>query len=240
MPTPSHIIRCTKKELIAPGVYELRFTRPESMSFKAGQFLLFDVPLLANPADIQTRAFSIASAPRETELIFTVKLKSGGRASAWIEQTLKIGTDVRVQGPLGLFTLKDASIESELIFVATGAGIAPFRSQLKWALDEMQDTRPMHLLFGVRSREDFFWTEEFTGLASRHPHFCFHQVLSGQDDSWKGLKGRVQMHLPSVTGSLKKPGIYICGAPEMVKDVKETCLTVMQIPKAQVHAEGYI
>lgn len=240
MPTPSNIISCTKKELIAPGVYELRFTRPETMSFKAGQFLLFDIPLVGNPADIQTRALSVASSPGEPDLVFVVKIKPEGRLGRWITSSLAVGTAVRVQGPLGLFTLKNASAETELIFVATGAGIAPFRSQLKWALDEMKDPRPMHLLFGVRSREDFFWTGEFAGLAARHPHFCFHQVLSGKDDTWPGLKGRVQMHLPSVTGSLKKPGIYICGAPEMVKDVKETCLTVLQIPKAQVHAEGYI
>jgi ferredoxin-NADP reductase len=33
--------------------------------------------------------------------------------------------------------------------------------------------------------------------------------------------------------------IYICGAPEMVKDVKAHCLE-WGIPKADVHAEGYM
>lgn len=240
MPTPSHILTCTGKSLIAPGVYELVFTRPEGLTFKAGQFLLFDVPLKSNPADIQPRAFSIASTPREKDLLFVVKLKAGGRASTWIEHQLQTGTSVRIQGPFGFFTLKDAAAESELIFAATGAGIAPFRSQLLSALDDTGDKRPMHLLFGVRSREDFFWLRDFEGLASRHAHFCFHPILSGKDDAWKGLRGRIQMHLPSVTGALTKPGIYICGAPEMVKDVKDACLTTLGIPKAQVHAEGYI
>lgn len=240
MVTRSYSIVCTKKLLIAPGVIELRFQKPDGFVFKAGQFILFDVPLKDNPADIQTRALSIASSPREAELLFVAKLKPGGRASTWISDMLAEGMTVRMQGPFGLFLLKPPEQESELIFAATGAGIAPFRSQLLTALDESGDKRPMHLLFGVRSPEDFFWTDVFMTLASKHAHFCFHQVLSGNDGTWKGLKGRIQMHLPAVTGTLTKPGIYICGAPEMVKDVKETCLGALAIPKAQVHAEGYI
>ena len=237
MPTPAYIITCTKRELIAPGVYELRFSRPDAFIFKAGQFVLFDVPSPDNPADIQARAYSIASAPAEKELIFVVKLKAGGRASIWIESILAVGTEVRVQGPFGLFTVKD---ETEIVFVATGAGIAPFRSQILDLLKTKNDTRPLHLLFGVREPEDFFWMKEFEDLAHQYDNFYYHPTLSGHDTSWKGLRGRVQSHLPIIFKGHTKTGVYICGAPEMVKDVKETCLHSLHLPKEQVHAEGYI
>lgn len=238
MPTPAYTITCTKKLLIAPGVYELRFNKPEGMTFKAGQFVLFDVPLAEDPADIQTRAYSIASAPSENDLLFGVKLKAGGRASTWIEIILQEGSSVRMQGPFGLFLLKEP--DPAHVFVATGAGIAPFRSQLKWMLEEKKDTRPMHLLFGVRHPEDFFWLEDFELLANTFKNFTFHPVLSGDDESWTGLRGRVQTHLPRILAAHPEAGIYICGAPEMVKDVKETCLTDYEIPKVRLHAEGYI
>lgn len=238
MPTPSYTVTCTKKSLVAPNVYEIRFTRPEGMSFKAGQFVLFDVPLAENPADIQTRAYSIASAPAEKDLLFCVKLKKGGRASTWIEHIVQEGSTVRVQGPFGLFLVKEA--EPAYIFIATGAGIAPFRSQLMDMLQEKKDTRPMHLLFGVRNPEDFFWLEDFEFLQNMFPNFVFHPVLSGDDAVWTGLRGRVQMHLPRILTAHPDAGIYICGAPEMVKDVKETCLMEFDIPKVRLHAEGYI
>ncbi len=238
MPTPSYAIVCSKKALIAPGVYELRFARPEGMTFKAGQFVLFDVPLAQDQTDIQTRAYSIASAPSEKDLIFCVKLKPGGRASVWIETILQEGMSVRMQGPFGLFLLKES--DPAYVFVATGAGIAPFRSQITSLLRERNDTRPMRLLFGVRNPEDFFWMEDFEMLAKTFKNFVLHPVLSGANVTWTGLRGRVQRHLPSILTSHPEAGIYICGAPEMVKDVKETCLTEYDIPKTRLHAEGYI
>ncbi|MBI3619465.1 hypothetical protein HY213_05540, partial [Candidatus Peregrinibacteria bacterium] len=59
MPLPVHTIRCLSLRVIAPDVYEVVFTKPEGFSFRAGQFVLFDVPLIENRDDIQTRAFSI-------------------------------------------------------------------------------------------------------------------------------------------------------------------------------------
>jgi len=238
MPTPSYQVTCTKKALIAPGVYELHFSRPEGMTFKAGQFVLFDVPLAEDPADIQTRAYSIASSPSEKDLLFCVKLKAAGRASLWIEILLQQGSTIRMQGPFGLFLLKDS--DPAHVCVATGAGVAPFRSQIKWRLEDMKDTRPMILLFGVRNPEDFFWLEDFEFLANTHENFVFYPVLTGTEESWKGLRGRVQQHLPRILAAHPEAGIYICGAPEMVKDVKETCLNDFEIPKIRLHAEGYI
>ncbi len=237
MATPAHIITCTKTALIAPGVYELRFDRPETMTFKAGQFLLFDIPLLNDPADIQTRALSVASTPLEKELIFVIKIKPEGRLGMWIEHACRLGTSVRVQGPLGLFTVKD---ERTLVFVATGAGIAPFRSQVKSLLEEEKDMRTMHLVFGVRGRDDFFWTDDFVSLAARYPHFHFHPTLSGVDAEWQGKRGRVQTHLADIVGHETDVGAYVCGAPAMVQDVKEVCIQTLGLPKAKVHAEGYI
>lgn len=236
MSIPSYIVTCIKKQLIAPGVYELRFTKPENFSFKAGQFVLFDVPLKDHPSDIQTRAYSLASSPQEKELLFVIKLKAGGRGSIWIEEEIDRGSKIRIQGPFGLFLLQEENTST--VLVATGAGIAPFRSQAKWLLEEKGDNRPLTVLFGVRHQNDFFWVEEFESLAARFSHFTFLPTLSGEDQSWTGLRGRVQTHLAPFTK--EGTGIYICGAPEMVKDVKETCLGALGLQKSQVHAEGYI
>ncbi len=239
MPTPAYTIVCTRKLLMAPGVYELAFTKPEALAFQAGQFVLFDVPLIDNPTDTQPRAYSIASTPQEKELLFVIKLKAEGRASEWIEKVVTDGTAVRIQGPFGLFTVKpDASLQ--YVFMATGAGIAPFRSQVKWLLEEELFAGRLDLIFSVRLTTDLFWTETFSTLAAAYPNFHFHLSLTDFDAAWRGLQGRVQTILPTVLIDAAKAHVYICGAPEMVQDVKNECITKFGLAKTKVHAEGYI
>ncbi len=237
MVIPSYSTRCTKKELVAPNVYELKLEKPQGLTFKPGQFVLFDVPLIGNPTDIQPRACSIASTPDEQELLFVVKLKAGGRMSEWIVRSLTVGSVITMKGPFGLFTLKPT--DHDILFAATGAGIAPFRSQILDALTH-GDTRTMHLFFGVRTRQDLFWHEEFESLEKRFTNFHLHYCLSGNDPNWTGESGRIQNFLPAMIQHRDKTDLYVCGAPEMVSDMKKLALETWGIPKANVHAEGYI
>jgi hypothetical protein len=105
MVTPSYTVTCTYKKLIAPGVYEFAFTKPEGFTFKAGQFVLFDVPLLTNPTDMQARAYSIASTPEDLELLFAIKIVPGGRMSTFVEEALREGTTLTMKGPFGVFEI---------------------------------------------------------------------------------------------------------------------------------------
>lgn len=237
-PNRSFTTTCLRKQCIAPSVYELRFGKPDTFAFTAGQFVLFDVPLLDNAADIQPRAYSIASAPSEQDLLFVIKLVPNGRASRWIQQTLDADTSVRMQGSFGNFKLNPAPGKPYL-FIATGTGIAPIRSQILSALKEQRDTRQMHLLFGVLKAEDLFWIEEWRGLEEEYLNFHAHvSCLSGEAD-WHGEIGSLQDRLTRILQTIPAPSVYICGAPVTVKALKEQCL-VLGIPKADVHFESYV
>lgn len=238
MAIPVHHITCTKKEQIARGVYDIRFTKPEGFSFKPGQFVLFDVPLKDKPDDIQTRAFSLASVPAESELIVVAKMKEGGRASIWIEEMIDVGSPVSMKGPFGNFQL-DRSTDKDYLFVATSTGVGPFRSQILEALGE-GDTRRMDLVFGVRSEEDIFWKEEFEKLSQQYENFFLHISLSAPTESWTGHKGRVQTLVPLLVKDFLRKNVYVCGSPDMTKDLKQICLEQWNIEKKDLHVEGYI
>ncbi|MFH0851449.1 MAG: FAD-binding oxidoreductase, partial [Candidatus Peregrinibacteria bacterium] len=105
MPLPTYSARCTGHRQIAHDVFEFTLAKPEGFSFRAGQFVMFLVPLADNLSDVQGRAFSVASAPSEPSLLFVAKIKQGGRAGQWIAEMLKEGDDVKFQGPLRNFTL---------------------------------------------------------------------------------------------------------------------------------------
>jgi CDP-4-dehydro-6-deoxyglucose reductase len=238
MATPIYTIRCTKNERIANAVYDITFTKPDGFTFAPGQFLMFDVPLVSNPSDIQPRAYSIASHPSEPELRLVVRLKPGGRASEWVEKMLTAGMDVVVKGPMGLFHLH-ADASKDILFVCTGAGIAPFRPMMRQAIELWPDRR-IDLLHGVSVHEDLFWQEEMGAIVAAHPHAHVHYALSRPTEEWSGLRGRVQEVLPTIITDIAHRNIYVCGNPDMTKELKALCLQQWGVPKEDFHMEGYV
>jgi len=250
MPLPTLSTRCTGHRKIAQDVYEFTLAKPEGFSFQAGQFVMFQVPLADNPSDVQGRAFSVASAPSEPELLFVAKIKQGGRAGRWISEMLKEGDEVKLQGPLGKFTLAPypnavsgaglaSSGEQKLLFLATCSGVAPLRSHIVEALRH-GDTRAMDLLFCVRSEENLFWAKELEEIAKGHANVHVHISLSRPSAGWKGLTGHVQDVASQVIPDLSERSIYVCGGPEMVKSVRAKAMDEWKIPKERIHSEDYV
>ncbi len=228
---------CLQKHLIAPGIYELRLSKPEGFTFLPGQFVLFDVPLIENLENIQTRAYSIASAPQEPDLLFVIKLMRGGRASRWIEDKVTTGTVFTLKGPFGKFTLDEGTTKPYL-FVATSTGVAPFRSQILPVLQKGVTCR-IDLVAGVVRKEDFFWEEQWRALEEYYPNFRAHaSFLSGEPD-WHGETGSVQERISRLITDPSNVSIYICGATEMVQETKRLCVT-LGVRKEDVHTEAYI
>ena len=237
MVTPSYTITCLGNERVARDIYELTFTKPNDFTFQPGQFVLFDVPLIENPADIQTRALSIASSPKEETLVFIMKMKSGGRISRWIQEGVKKDIEIRMQGPFGVFAL-DRETTKDYLLIATSTGVAPFRSQLKTVFPD--ESRRIDLVFGVRAEEDLFWHEDFENLAKKYENFFMHFALSDPSKDWTGHRGRVQTLVPQIVQDFTQKKVYICGSPEMTKEVKGLCLNEWKVAKEDVHMEGYI
>jgi benzoate/toluate 1,2-dioxygenase reductase subunit len=180
---------------------------------------------------VQPRAYSIASAPAETRLRFIIKLVPNGRASRWVEHGLQAGMTMAMQAPFGVFTL-DTVTEKPYLFLATGTGVAPLRSQILHALRERNDTRPMRLVFGVLWRRDLFWMDEWQALQSEYPQLRVEAVILEED-------GSMQDRIPCLVGDFSAVSVYVCGSPEMVRDVKRRCME-WGVPKEDIHAESYI
>lgn len=229
---------CLHKNRIAPGVYELHFSKPESFTFLPGQFVLFDVPLVGNPQDIQARAYSIASAPTEEILLFVIKLVPNGRASRWIDESVDAGTVISFKGPFGAFTL-DKDTTKPYLFAATGTGIAPLRSQLLWTLEKQKDTRPIHLIFGVLRKEDLFWEETWKQLEHDHPNLHVHGSFLNGDADWHDERGSVQERVQNAVTDPSNVSVYLCGDPMTVTELKRLCLH-QGVPKEDIHAEAYV
>jgi ferredoxin-NADP reductase len=238
MPVPTFTVRCTRVLKIARDIYEFALTKPPGFTFKAGQFVLLEIPLVENAEDFQPRALSIASAPSESELLFVVKLLNGGRLSRFVAEVMNPETELTMKGAFGAFVLRPEN-PKDYLFVGTSTGIAPFRSQIIDAR-EKGEVRRMDVVFGVRSEEDLFWKEHFEGLAQKHPNVFVHFALSGASAEWKGHRGRVQTLVPLIAKDLSAKSLYICGSPPMTKEMKELALQHWGMGKEDVHGEAYI
>ncbi len=195
---------------------ELRLLEPGTISFKAGQFVSFEVPKEGQPRPV-TRPYSIASPPGQLDRILLVlNLVQDGPGSGYLF-SLREGSHTSFKGPTGAFYLRDDRAR-DLLFVATGTGIAPLRSMILAQLERAQ-SRSITLFWGLRSQRDLYWQDEFTALARAHPNFSFVTTLSRPESGWQGASGRVTALVDERVSSVTNLAVYLCGGSGMIRDV---------------------
>lgn len=220
------------KEQLTPNVYlvNFRLQNPESMSFLAGQTVSL------HAADGANRSMSIASPPSDaTHILMCHDVKPGGPGSQW---TLahNVGDVGTFMAPLGIFIL-DKQSHRKKVFVATGTGVAPFRSMLLDYLPQ-HGSENFTLYWGLRHEEDIYWNEEFVELSKKYPNFRYVLTLSQPSETWTGKRGRVTDHVTQEEKLLSESEFYLCGNKAMVKEMDEK-LAGAGVPRDQIYKELY-
>jgi ferredoxin-NADP reductase len=187
--------------------------------FVAGQWLSFKT----NKPDGEeiTRAYSIASSPSEdNRFALCLNRVQDGFMSNFLCD-MKEGAEIRCQGPFGDFILRPPLRDT--IFIATGTGIAPFRSMLHWLLADpaRHQGKQFWLVFGNRTEKDVYYHDEFLALAGKHANFHYLPTLSRGGPEWQGLRGYVQEHVPAIVQGRTDMHAYICGLDKMIKSNRE-------------------
>lgn len=214
-------------EFEVPGVQDFAFT--------PGQFISV---IDRDDGKEVTRAYSIASPRGGNRFALCLNRVEDGIVSPWLFR-LRPGDELEVHEPLGYFTLRHPGRRA--VFVATGTGIAPFRSML---LDHLPRTQPeVNLLFGVRYEHGLLYREELEDLARQYSTFRFLPTITRPDSSWTGRTGRVQAHLDEALAirtpeELATIDVYICGLREMVDDVRKE-LKQRGLDRKQIIYEKY-
>ena len=182
----------------------------EAPRFTAGQYINI---LLA---DGQRRAFSFANPPHQSEYIeLHIRLIAGGRFTTHVFTHMKAGDDLRFEGPLGSFHLRES--ERPIIFVAGATGFAPIKSIVEDAFHRGM-RRTMLLYWGVRRPKDLYMMELAQRWQQEHDNFKFVPVLSESEaeDRWQGRSGLVHEAILSDFPDLKGYEVYVCGSAKMV------------------------
>lgn len=189
----------------------LRLPPTADFGFIAGQYI--DV---IGPNGIR-RSYSLANAKRADNLLeLHIRSVDGGAMSDYWFNQAKPNDLLRLNGPLGTFFLRE--IEGrDLVFLATGTGIAPVKAILESLQSDPQAQRPksISVLWGGRKKEDLF-----LDIASMAPAVDYIPVLSRPDAEWTGASGYVQDVLLQYMTDLTNAAVYACGGDAMIRSAK--------------------
>ncbi|HSN81884.1 MAG TPA: NADH:ubiquinone reductase (Na(+)-transporting) subunit F [Polyangiales bacterium] len=199
-----------------------------------------------------TRAYSIANYPGEKGIVLLnigIALPPPGSGddvppgvvSSYLF-ALKPGDQVTVAGPYGEFFAKDTN--KEMVFIGGGTGMAPLRSHIFDQLKRIETDRKISFWFGVRSKRDIFYREEFERLAAENPNFTYVVALSEprEGDEWDGPVGFIHQVLHDEYlidhEAPEDCEYYMCGPPLMISAVQKM-LADLGVPDENVMFDDY-
>jgi ferredoxin-NADP reductase len=221
-PTTDRGIKLLSRSEIAEGTMAFQFEKPADFAFKPGQcadMTLPDPP--ETDAEGNGRAFSIASSPFESHLMFATRM----RDTAFKRSLKKIplGAEVKITPAMGSFTLhKNAA--KPAVFLTGGIGITPFLSILRQA-DHDRLPHKLHLFYSNRRPEDAPFLETLQSLEKSNPNFhliCTMTQMPKSRMKWAGETGYIDKEMFSKhLGNLQGSVYYVAGPPGMVTGLKE-------------------
>ncbi len=226
--------RVQKMERLAPDVMALFLKLPanERLLFLAGQY----IEILLK--DGRRRAFSLANAPHDDELLqLHVRLIPGGSFTEHVFGAMKERDILRFEGPHGDFFLREGSAKP-IILLAGGTGFAPIKAMVEHALHERSE-RPMILYWGARERAGLYLHELPRQWAADHPHFRYVPVIEDTSDDRDGARhGLVHRVLLEDFPDLSDHQVYACGAPPMINAARNDFLA-HQLPEEEFFADAF-
>ena len=221
-----------KLQRTAPDVIQVKLRLPPATDFKfiPGQYI--DLIGLNGVR----RSYSIAKTDLDNKLIeiHVREVKGGAMSEYWFRQA-KINDLLRLNGPLGTFFLREV-VDMDLVFLATGTGIAPIIAMLESLTIRRQDQRcrSITLLWGGRILSDLYYKIPNVGI-----NFQYVPVLSRADSSWAGARGYVQHELVAMQHDLSHAAVYACGSEAMINSAKEL-LTKNGLPPNCFYSDAFV
>ena len=219
---PIYKVKLKSSNEIADGTMAFHFEKPVGFTYEAGQFGEYT---LINPAETDaegdTRAFTLASAPYEVDLVLATRMRD--TAFKRVLKVMEPGTELTLDAPHGSLTLHENTSISA-VFLTGGIGMTPVRSIL---LQAVHDKVPHRILVFDSNRrpEDAAYLDELMEPRKENPNYTFVGTMTEMEKSgreWHGETGVVtKAMLLKYIGDLTRPIYYIAGPPAMVTAMRK-------------------
>jgi CDP-4-dehydro-6-deoxyglucose reductase, E3 len=213
-----------RMNLLAPDVMQLFLRLPPKHNFEylSGQY----IDVIAKKGI--RRSYSIANAQQVSDkLELHVRQVSEGEMSHYWFHEAQENDLLRLDGPHGTFCVRDRD-QKNIIFLATGTGIAPIKSILEDLNNNLEPIRSkiIYVYWGGRTPEDIYWQPVF-----EHLDIHFRPTLSRANEQWQGRRGYVQNAVLADALDVADSVVYACGSDAMIHAARQLLMSQGLAPK---------
>ena len=204
--------RLRDRTWLSERTFQVSLERPSGFRFLPGQ----SIRLVNGSVE---RDYSLACAPDSALLTLCVRRVPHGVLSAFLAEA-PLDAPLAFTGPHGYFLFQESPLPP--VFVATGAGVAPFFSMAAAGV------KGFTLLHGARTAKELYYETPLRAASARYVPCLSEGRAAGS------FAGRVsdwaREHLPS-----RQYDFYLCGSRDMIRDL--TRLADERFPGSLVHTE---
>jgi len=215
-------------EEAASGAYDFVFRPDRRLTFAAGQYLEWTLPVRRPDDRGNRRYFTIASGPGDENVRLGVKFAVEGSAFKRELAELRPGDSIIASQLAGSFTLP-TDPNSKLAFIAGGIGITPFRSMLEDLLDR-GEPRNITVLYGNRHISEIAYRDVLDDAQLRLGIKTYYAVEDPDGASYDMHRGFIdeEMIRAAVTDFAERT-FYVSGPQSMV-DAERRLLRRLGVP----------
>lgn len=185
----------------------------------------------------QPRQYSLSDTPGAPGLSITIKKERSGKAadksvSNWLHDNIRVGDTLDISHPYGEFAI-DTLSDKPIVMLAAGVGITPMISALNH-LVKVNPQHQVHLLYAVRSQEEFLHRADIEHAISTMPHLHFKLYTS---QAAEGAQSRLNIEdIP--LEMLRDALIYMCGPTSFMQAQKQH-LIALGVDASNIHKEVF-
>ena len=217
----------TSRRDITDELWVVRVRPEQAIAFRPGQYVTVGLP---SEARLIERPYSVASAPRETELEFFLELVRKGRLSPHLYDVPEGGRIYLRREAKGRLLFDAESGHVNHFMAATVTGVAPFLSMIRDFAARNAAGNPcpyrIALLDGASRSDELAYRRELASYAGRYDWFEYVPTVSRVwlEPGWRGESGRcedvLRKHLDRLGFAPEATTVYLCGNPVMIENVE--------------------
>ncbi len=233
---PQYKVKLIEKKQIAENTSLYTFEKPQGFEYLPGQHVVIKLDIQSMPVQDTLKTFTLCSSP--TENFLQVAMRDGISDFKKTLQNLKAKSEIEIIGPAGRFVLQDGK---NIVMIAGGIGIAPFKSMIKYIFDKNLDYNII-LLYSNPTKERITFYDELKNISHTETNLTLkiiNTLTQKTPDNWTEEQGRIDKDfIQKYISDCSKKDFYICGPPQMVKELEDN-LEILGIASDKIFTEKF-
>lgn len=208
------------------------------VKFIPGQYMEWTLPHENTDSRGNRRYFSIASSPTEKELLLAVKFYDP--SSSYKKRLKELGQkDSIVASSLAGDFVLPKRLNEPIVFIAGGVGIAPFRSMIKYIIDNKLQANII-LIYANRTADEIVFQDIFQE-AEKYGVKTVYTLTDTKHlpPNWQGEKGYVTEELIKKYVPDFKDTIFYLSGPQLMVERYHALLRSMQIKRSHIKQDFF-